>query len=155
MGRSVLEQRIHSEVKTLLQQFNSNRQPFDAGDPIYVSASNVMNALSFGGHFQHDDHRFREMIQKVNDNFANVGMSKIGTFIPGLIYLPGDPFRIKQTLKNAKDLYSIMREFATDNLRKYDESNIDNFTSAFIKEMKQQERTRDNSTFTSKYVQYF
>ena len=151
MGRSVLEQRIHSEVQTLLQQFMSKRQAFDAGDPIYVSVSNVMNALSFGGHFQHDDHRFKEMIEKMNVNFSNVGLSGIGTFIPGLIHLPGDMLKIKQTLKNAKDVYGFLREFATEHLQNYDENNIDNFASAFIKEMKKQESTKESSTFTSKY----
>ena len=152
MGRSVLEQRIHSEVQTLLQQFRSKQQAFDAGDPIYVSVSNVMNALLFGGHFDHDDSRFKEMIRKMNEFFASVGLSGIGTFIPGLVHLPGDVFKIKKTLKNAKDIYGFLRVFATEYLQNYDENNIDNFASAFIKEMKKQEKAKEKSTFTSKYV---
>ena len=152
MGRSVLEPMIHSEVQTLLQQFMSKRQPFDPMYPIFVSASNVTNALTFGGHFKHDDYRFKEIIRKMNENFANAGMCGIGTFIPGLIHVPGDMFGMKRTLKNAQDLDGFIREFAMERLQDYDESTVNNYASAFIKEMKKQERTRENTTYTSKYM---
>ena len=154
MGRSVLEQTIHSEVLILLKLFRARSQAFDPGDLIYVSVSNVINALSFGGHFKHDDSRYKEMIKKVSENFANVGLSGIGFFIPGLVHLPGDMLKIKQTLKNAEDVYSFLREFSIEHLQNYDENNIDNFTSAFIKEMKKQERLQETSTYTSKYDYY-
>ena len=147
-GRSVLEQTIHSEVLTLLKFFRAESQAFDPGDLIYVSVSNV----TFGGHFKHDDSRYKEMIKKVNENFANLGLSGIGFDIPGLVHLPDDMLKIKQTLKNAEDVYSFLREFATEHQQNYDENNIVNFTSAFIKEMKKQERSQENSTYSSKYV---
>ena len=144
-----MEPLIQAEVQTLLRIFESKQEgPFEPIDAIYVSISNVMNALSFGGHFQHNDPRYRVMLEKMNINFSNVGLAGISSYIPALAYLPGDIFKIKQTLKNAEDIYGFVREFATEHLQNYDENDIEDFTAAFIHEMKKREGSKETSTFT-------
>ena len=149
MGRSILEDRIQFEVQLLLKVFQSKRNnSFDPEQLLYMSISNVMCSLSFGGHFQHDDARFGEMLRRFQINFQNIGMSAIGSFIPQLAYLPGDMFKIKETLHNADVVYGWLREFVNEHLVNFDENNVNNFASAFIKEMKQQEASGKETTFT-------
>ena len=150
MGRSIAEQIIHSEAETLLKIFSfKQEEAFDPRNTLNVCVSNVMNALSFGGHFQHDDPRYKEMMEKVNVNFSNLALSGISSFVPALAYLPGDIFKIKQTLENAEDIYGFLQEFATEHLQNYNETKIEDFTAAFIHEMKKQECSKETSTFTS------
>lgn len=149
MGRSFLEDRIQFEVQLLLKAFQSKgNNAFDPEQLLYMSISNVMCSLSFGGHFQHDDARFGEMLRRFQINFQNIGMSAIGSFIPQLAYLPGDMFKIKETLHNADVVYGWLREFVNEHLVNFDENNVNNFASAFIKEMKQQEASEKETTFT-------
>ena len=149
MGKSVLEKTIHLEAEQLLKEFLwKENNPFNPDQLLLFAVSNVMNSLSFGGHFKHGDVRYTEMIQRVEENFSNIGVSSIGTLIPALAYLPGDSFKIKKTLENADTVHGWLREFVNEHLENYDENNVSDLTSAFIKEMKKQEATKDSTTFT-------
>ena len=151
LGKSILEERIHGEIKLLLKEFEANEgKAFNPAQLIYVSVSNVLNAISFGAHFEHGDVRYGEMLHKIEEQFSNIGNSAIGTFIPALALLPGDLFKIKKTLNNADIILGFLRKFVNEHLERYDENNIDDFASAFIKEMKQQESSKEATTFTGK-----
>lgn len=148
MGKSILEKTIHFEAELLLKEFLSKENnPFNP-DQLFFAVSNVMNSLSFGGHFKHGDVRYAEMIQRVEENFSNIGVSSIGTLIPALAYLPGDIFKIKKTLANADTVHGWLRQFVNEHLENYDENNVNDLTSAFIKEMKKQEATKETTSFT-------
>lgn len=151
MGKSIMEKRIHSEVHILLEHFKSqDDKAFDPGNITYVSVSNVMNSLAFGGHFNHDDKRYMEMIHRMNEAFSDIAFSGITAFFPALKYLPGDLFRIKRAKNNVFTVRNFLREFVNEHLQNYDENNIEDFSSAFIKEMKKQSNNA-TTTFNGKY----
>ena len=151
MGKSILEDRIHSEVKALLKTFDANgSKSYNPENAIYISVSNIISSIAFGAQFNHRDSRAREMIQKIKDNFENVGNSSLGTFIPSLALLPGDLFKIKAVLNNAEAVLGFLHEFIHEHMQRYDENDITDFTSAFIKEMKLQQSSKESTTFTGK-----
>ena len=139
VGRSIIAENINAEVRLLLRAFEANKkETFDPAQIIYVSVSNVINSISFGAHFDYNDARYGEMLRRIEDQFKRIGNSTIGSFIPALALLPGDVFKIKQAMENTDAIMSFLHEFINEHLQRYDENHIDDFTSAFIKEMKQQ-----------------
>ena len=157
MGRSILEERIHSEVKVLLKALAAHTNtPFDPQQTIYVCVSNVICSLAFGGHFNLEDKRVIEMMQRIKKHFENMGSSAIGNFIPGLNKLPGDLFNIKASLQNVDKILEYLREFIDEHLQGYDENEINDFASVFIKEKKRQEAANDEpTTFTGELYLFF
>ena len=152
VGRSIIAENINAEVRLLLRAFEANEyEPFDPAKIIRVSVSNVINSISFGAHFDYDDARYGEILRRIEDQFKRIGNSTIGSFIPALALLPGDLFKVKQAMENSDAIISFLREFVNEHLQRYDENHIDDFTSAFIKEMKQQESSKEITTFTGKY----
>ena len=155
MGKSILEERIQTEVNFLLHKFSAKENaPFDPESNIYLSVSNIISSIAFGGHFNHNDPRAREMVHKVQELFENIGNAGIGSFIPSLGQLPGDLFKIKAAINSAETLLVFLREFIHEHMQRYDEHDINDFTSAFIKEMKLQERYKESTTFTGKIFKW-
>ena len=151
MGKSILEERIQTEVNFLLHKFNANENtPFDPESTIYVNVSNIISSIAFGGHFNHNDPRACEMVHKVKELFENLGNAAISSFIPSLGQLPGDLFKIKATINSAETVQDFIRELIHEHMQRYDENDINDFTSAFIKEMKLQQRYNESTTFTGR-----
>ena len=151
MGKSILEDRIHADVKVLLKAFGAGEsKPFNPENIISISVSNIINSIAFGANFNHSDKRACEMVEKIKENFANAGNSSLGTFIPSLAVLPGDLFKIKAVLHNAEVVKGFLHEFILEHMQRYDENDITDFTSAFIKEMKLQQSCKESTTFTGK-----
>ncbi|KAK3597330.1 hypothetical protein CHS0354_010967 [Potamilus streckersoni] len=149
MGKSVLEEMIHKEVSTLLSSVDKqNQQPFDLSAIVHTSTFNVIAALAFGGHFNHDDPRFVQMLAAMNENMRNLGSSSAVNFFPFLRHLPGDLFKMKKTLQNVDLVEEYINEILDKHVEEYDESKVEDFVSAFIKEMKVQKEQRETSTFT-------
>ena len=153
LGKSVMEDLIQTEVKSLLKDFESKQQShFQPKGPIQVCISNVMNGICFGKHFQHDDPRYKVILEKLKIHFTNIGLANLSSYIPALSILPGDLFKVKASIQNAEDIYDFFREFALEHMENYDENNINDFTAAFIHEMKKQEYSKETTTFTCKYA---
>ena len=151
MGKSILEDRIHAEVKVLLKAFGaSESKPYNPENIISISVSNIISSIAFGANFNHSDKRACEMLEKIKENFANAGNSSLGTFIPSLAMLPGDLFKIKAVLHNAEVVKGFLHEFILEHMQRYDENDITDFTSAFLKEMKLQQSSKESTTFTGK-----
>ena len=151
MGKSILEEKIQAEVNFLLHKFNANENtPFDPESTIYVSVSNIISSIAFGGHFNHNDPRACEMVHKVQELFENLGNAAISSLIPTLGQLPGDLFKIKATFNSAETVQDFLRELIHEHMQRYDENDINDFTSAFIKEMILQQRYNESTTFTGR-----
>ena len=96
------------------------------------------------------------MMQRIKKHFENMGSAAVGNFIPGLNKLPGDLFNIKAALQNVDKILEYLREFIDEHLQGYDENEINDFTSVFIKEKKRQEAANDETTtFTGKLYLLF
>ena len=123
MGKSILEERIQTEVNFLLHKFNANENTlFDPESTIYVSVSNIISSIAFGGHFNHNDPRACEMVHKVKELFENLGNAAISSFIPSLGQLPGDLFKIKATINSAETVQDFIRELIHEHMQRYDEN---------------------------------
>ena len=61
-----------------------------------------------------------------------------------------DLFKIKATINSAETVLDYLRELIHEHMQLYDENDINNFTSAFIKEMKLQQRFNESTTFTDR-----
>ena len=83
--------------------------------------------------------------------FVDESMTGIAFFMPVLAYLPGHLIRIKRLKSNMSMVVRFAQEFINEHLQNYDEDNIDDFTSAFIREMKKHETTNETTNVTGMY----
>ncbi|KAL3883928.1 hypothetical protein ACJMK2_030154, partial [Sinanodonta woodiana] len=149
MGKSALEERIHKEVSLLMSSVDEqNQQPFDPSAIVHTSTFNVIAALAFGGHFNYDDSRFLKMLAAMNENMRNLGSSSAVNFFPFLRHLPGDLFKMKRTLHNVDFVEEYINEVIDKHMEEYDENKVEDFVSAYIKEMKVQKEHNKATTFT-------
>ncbi|KAK3597329.1 hypothetical protein CHS0354_010966 [Potamilus streckersoni] len=149
MGKSILEKRIHTEVSVLLSSVNKqNRQPFHLSAILSMNLSNVIAAIVFGRHFNRDDPRVVQILAAVNENNINLGSNCVMNFYPLLRHLPGDLFKMKRCLKNVDLIEEYINEIYYKVLEEYDESKVEDFISAYIKEMKDQKGKNETTTFT-------
>lgn len=69
MGKSILERKIHEEVKVLLQEFKAMAgKPFDPKTIISTHVVNVISSIVFKGNFKQDDDRLLKMIAIFDEN---------------------------------------------------------------------------------------
>ncbi|XP_014790793.1 cytochrome P450 2U1 [Octopus bimaculoides] len=78
----------------------------------------------------------------------DVGVSTVVNFFPILEHLPGDPFKIKKVFKNIKKMEKFIEGVVQRHLEDFDESNIKDFTDAYIKEMGLQSENNPDTSFT-------
>ncbi|KAL3875521.1 hypothetical protein ACJMK2_033466 [Sinanodonta woodiana] len=151
-GKTSLESKIQSEVSVLLSEIEKqNEKPFRIQHIVQTSVSNVINAMVFGGHFKHDDPRFKKIMTMLDENIENVGQKSIVTFIPFLRYLPGDMFHVKKMLRNVQYIEGFIGAIIDKHMENYDENKLEDFTDAFLLEMKNS-RDQKDSTFTKKQL---
>lgn len=76
----------------------------------------------------------------------------MANFIPVLAWLPGDLFGVKKSLENADKIYEYCNEIIAEHLEYYDENNIDDLTSAYIKEMRRAEAAGELTSMSCKHA---
>ncbi|KAL3875530.1 hypothetical protein ACJMK2_033474 [Sinanodonta woodiana] len=151
-GKTSLEGKIQKEVSILLSEIaKQNEKPFHIQLPVQTSVSNVISAMAFGGHFNHNDTRFAEMMKMLDENFESSGPNTVVAFFPFLRFLPGDLFRVKRTLRNAKGVEGFIGELVDKHIENFDENKMEDFIDAFLLEMKNNQDQKD-STFTKKQL---
>ena len=148
MGRSILEEKIHGEVKWLIRELKKcHNSIIDPKLAISTSIANIISSLCFGGQFKHNDQGFKDILEKLNETFYLAGVSAVLHFIPSLELLPGDLFCIKKVIANKEYMFQFVKEVVEQHIENYDEHRISDFTSAYIKEMKSQ-ASNTSTTFT-------
>ncbi|KAK3596390.1 hypothetical protein CHS0354_036940 [Potamilus streckersoni] len=151
-GKTSLEGKIHKEVSILLSAIEKQKEkPFRIQHLVQTSVSNVINAMTFGGHFNHDDPRFAKVMTILDEHFENNGPNNAVTFFPFLQYLPGDLFRVKKTLRNVKYLEGFIGDLIDKHVENFDENKMEDFIDAFLLEMKNN-RDQKDSTYTKKQL---
>ncbi|KAL3862687.1 hypothetical protein ACJMK2_008640 [Sinanodonta woodiana] len=149
-GRSKLEGKIQTEVKLFLSEIETfNQKPFKMMTPIQTSAGNVISHLVFGGHFNHDDQRFKILMESFDYLLHNISPGSLVTFMPILRFVPGDIFRIKTLAKKMQVIRDFVNELIEEHVKQFDEQSIEDFIDAFISEMKQNDR--ETTIFTKEY----
>ncbi|KAK3596386.1 hypothetical protein CHS0354_036936 [Potamilus streckersoni] len=151
-GKTSLEGKIHTEVSILLSEIaKQHEKPFRVQHLVQTSVSNVINAMAFGGHFNHNDPRFAKMMKMIDENFENNGPNAVVAFFPFLRYLPGDLFRVKKTLRNVKCVQGFIGDLIDKHIENFDENKLEDFVDAFLLEMKRNGDQKD-STFTKRQL---
>ena len=151
MGRSILEEKIHGEVKGLLREFQKcDNSSLDPKYVISTSVANIVSSICFGGQFKHNDEGFKDVLEKLDENFHLSSFGAILHFIPVLELLPGDLFYSKRVTTNVEHMFQFVKETVKEHNDNYDEHNISDFTSAYIKEMKSQ-ASNTSTTFTGTF----
>ncbi|KAL3862686.1 hypothetical protein ACJMK2_008639 [Sinanodonta woodiana] len=152
LGRSKLEDKIQTEVKLFLSEIeNLNQEPFKMMKPIQTSVGNVISHLVFGGHFRHNDPRFKLMMDSLESFLQFASTRSLVSFIPILRFVPGDFFGIKNIAKQMQVIKDFMNELIEEHEKKFHEGNIADFIDAFISEMKKQSNG-ENTMFTKEYL---
>ncbi|KAK3581752.1 hypothetical protein CHS0354_035083 [Potamilus streckersoni] len=153
-GKSKLEEKIHMEVGLFLSHIESlNQTPFNMMSPIQTGVGNVISHLVFGGHFSHEDSRFKTLIDGLNSFIHYLSSGSVVTFMPILRFVPGDFFGVKIVSRKVQAVKRFVNELIEEHEKKFDEGNIDDFIDAFISGMKKQ-KDEENNIFTSKEIVY-
>ncbi|XP_046552244.1 cytochrome P450 2D26-like [Haliotis rubra] len=107
---------------------------------VFTAVANVISSVVFGRRYDYNDPLFLKVLNCMEENVASFGSASILNIFPVVRYLPGDIFKFKKILDN---LAFTEREFIhpmiNDHMDCYDEDNIHDFTSAYIKEMRHHE----------------
>jgi hypothetical protein len=80
------------------------------------------------------------------------GESTILNFMPYLRFLPGDPFHTERIKGNTALVRGFCLNSIKEHMDNYDENNITDFISAYIREMKKKEKAREETTLNSKFL---
>ncbi|KAL3862713.1 hypothetical protein ACJMK2_008666, partial [Sinanodonta woodiana] len=152
-GRSRLEEKIQTEVKLFLSEIEKFKQnPFKMMTPIQTGVGNVISHLVFGGHFNHNDPRFKIMMDCFDSFLHYISTGSLVTFMPILRFVPGDFFGIKNIAKTMQVIKDFISELIDEHVENFDEGNIEDFIDAFISEMKKQ-NVGENNIFTKEYLE--
>ncbi|KAL3862685.1 hypothetical protein ACJMK2_008638 [Sinanodonta woodiana] len=152
LGRSILEDKIQTEVKLFLSEIEHlNQSPFNMMPPIQTGVGNVISHLVFGGHFNHNDPRFKILMDGFDSFLHYVSSGSLVILLPILRLVPGDLFGIKKIAKKMQIIKDFISELIEEHMNKFDEENVEDFIDAFISEMKKQD-VGENNIFTKEYL---
>ncbi|KAK3601082.1 hypothetical protein CHS0354_024788 [Potamilus streckersoni] len=152
-GKIKLEDKIHVEVKLFLSEIGKlNQKPFQMMAPIQTSFGNVISHLIFGGHFNHDDPRFKTVMEGSNFLAQNISAVSPVIFMPMLRFIPGDLFGVKTMTKNLQVVKTFVQELIAEHMKRFDGETVEDFIDAFISELKKENNGNMDNTFTMEYL---
>ncbi|XP_051573058.1 cytochrome P450 2K1-like isoform X2 [Myxocyprinus asiaticus] len=69
MGKRGSEEKIIEEIQYLKEEFEKfEGKPFDTTQPVNYAVSNIISAIVYGNRFEYTDSRFKEMVDRANEN---------------------------------------------------------------------------------------
>ncbi|XP_073713859.1 cytochrome P450 2K1-like [Misgurnus anguillicaudatus] len=78
MGKKLSEEKIIQETRYLREVFETYQgNPFDTTQPLNYAVSNIISAIVYGNRFEYDDPKFKEMVNKANQNILRIGSAVI------------------------------------------------------------------------------
>ncbi|XP_071108290.1 cytochrome P450 2C23-like [Haliotis cracherodii] len=148
MGRNILQVKVNEESASFLDEIAGMKgKKFDFRDLIHTAVANIITSIVLGKRFVYGDQFFKDLTAKIDENLQSVGATAGLNFIPLARYIPGDPFKFKRTLANlAFFVNNLTKPSMDEHLKEYDESNIDDYISAYIREIKRKERENAESS---------
>ncbi|XP_046583891.1 vitamin D(3) 25-hydroxylase-like [Haliotis rubra] len=144
------EEKIQQELNLLLKAFeDEGSKEFDCKQLIYTATSNVICGLCFGKrHYEYNDPRFTRLSNTFDEIFGGAGNVTIVDLLPAVRLLPGDFFNYKRLMRSIEVMKKELARLVEDRINNYDEDNIQDFATAFIKEVrrsKQEDKAFDES----------
>ena len=71
-------------------------------------------------------------------------------YFPWFRYIPGDPLKIKRILRDVDVNTRLFHQKIDEHRESYDRENPRDFIDVYLRQMEEQERTHDTSTFSGK-----
>ncbi|CAH1800478.1 unnamed protein product [Owenia fusiformis] len=158
LGKNEIELKIQEEISSeLYAAFDEkNGAPFNMNSLMGMAISNIICSMVFGHRFQYDDTTFQKILRLQNENTVYIQWVFLGSFVPFSDWIPGDIFCKKRLINNLDEMKTkIFRPEFKKHMEKYDPEHINDFTDAFIKEMKQREENGDTEHwFTEQQLEW-
>ncbi|PVD29090.1 hypothetical protein C0Q70_11687 [Pomacea canaliculata] len=141
MGKNILAEKIQEEVGEYIKALAEKKgQPQDLAQMTQVSVSNNICYIVFGKRFEYEDPVFRRHIRTIDENVQGIGSANLAQTLPFLRFLPGDLFGIQKLFKNTVTILETFTKPYIDHHAKNTESSVDNFISAYLREIEKQQK---------------
>ncbi|XP_046374587.2 cytochrome P450 2U1-like [Haliotis rufescens] len=138
MGRSPLEAKIHDELTVFLKAIeDKDGLAFDCKRLVHNAVANIICAVCLGRQFEYTDPRFVKFLKSTDIILATLGAANILNMFPIVRFIPGDFFKFKKLMQNIATVEKgEIEKDVEEHFNNYDEDNVDDFITAYIKEMK-------------------
>ena len=148
LGKNILAEKIQLEVMEFLKGLESeNGTAFDPHCLIHRSIANIIFSVLFGKRYEHGDPSFLKCIVAVESSMRDAGRdAAILNFLPFLRFLPGDLFHLKRADKNGVVVDSFHKNIYNEHMKNYDENCVNDFISAYRREIKKKEALGKETT---------
>ncbi|XP_052087444.1 cytochrome P450 2C15-like [Mytilus californianus] len=135
-GKKSMESKVLEESQHFLSVLSdSNGDPINVADPIYVAVSNIICSVALGRRFDYKDAEFKKLINVVNELLSNQNIPAIN-LLPILQYLPGDIFGAKRILQQTRMLKKEFKRYIAEHRDTIDPGNSRDFIDEYIIEQK-------------------
>ncbi|XP_067664350.1 cytochrome P450 2C3-like [Haliotis asinina] len=150
MTSSVAEQKIQQELSLLLNAFeDEGSKEFDCKQILFTATCNIISGVCFGRrNYEYNDPRLNKLTVAAEQIFSDLGNANVVDMFPAVRLLPGDFFNYKRLMRNIAVMRKEISRLTEICMNHYDEDNVEDFASAFIKEVrhnKQEDKAFDES----------
>ena len=153
IGKPILEQKVQEEAAILVSAIRSeNGRPFYPDQYFGAAIANIVTGLLYGQRFFYDDPGFAEAIVALGKMLGYSKDCALLNGMPWLQYLPGDLFAVKRIKAHLKKLEAWHTEQINIKKAEYDEDNLDNFVSCYVREKKALDSRGKQNTFTGTFL---
>lgn len=153
-GRSKMELCIQNELQEILKFIDNEREIF-GGENNFLATSiiNILWTFTCGAQFQRDDPRLKHLLILLNKRAKAFDISGgMLSQMPWLRFIAPEKSGFNLITNLNKEFFKLFMEIISEHERDLSEGrSSDDFVSAFLKEMKEQEN-QENSTFSIKQL---
>ncbi|XP_007436918.1 cytochrome P450 1A5-like [Python bivittatus] len=129
----LLEEHISKEAEYLVMKFQDlmkEKESFDPSQYVVISVVNVICAMCFGKHYNHEDQELLSIVDINNDFGAVAASGNPADFFPILQYLPS---RSIETFKDLNQRFNMLVEnLVKEHYVSFDKNNIRDITDSLI-----------------------
>ncbi|XP_067675688.1 cytochrome P450 2U1-like [Haliotis asinina] len=147
-GRTIMEDKIHEEIAHFVLALDEQKgQGFDIQRLVQNAVSNIMCSIVFGKRFEYTDSVFIKFLKAMDDTFQSSTTSGLLNVFPLVRFLPGDPFRFRNTMANVDIVNNLLiHPFIKNHLNDHDDENRDDFIHVYLKEMRHRQQKQETTT---------
>ncbi|XP_071137185.1 cytochrome P450 2C3-like [Mytilus edulis] len=145
-GKKSMESKVLEETQHFLRVLSdSNGDPINVSDPIYVAVSNIICSIALGERFDYNDVEFKKLINVINELLSNQNIPAIN-LLPVLQYLPGDIFGAKRIIQQTHLLKKEFKRYIAEHKNTIDPGNSRDFIDEYIIEQKRKPGLTDDNS---------
>ncbi|XP_062401258.1 cytochrome P450 2K1-like [Sardina pilchardus] len=148
MGKKTSEEKIIEETRYLAEVFeNFKGKAFDTTQPVNYAVSNIISAIVYGSRFEYSDRRFKDMVNRANENIRLGGSPGVRLFVmfPWLGPLLSSWRRLKSKMQEHTDEMRKLIQELQETLNPLEQRGfVDSF---LIRKQKEEESGRKDTFF--------